>query len=331
MQKDFLTGEEQKAVTFLSPIQSLLERVEERMRSQANGHYPDLDAALDHLLSSGGKRIRPAVALLTGRMLHGDAERLVTLAASIELLHTATLVHDDLIDGAFLRRGIATLNSQWSPAATVLTGDFIFAQAAKLASETQSVKVMQLFAGTLATIVNGELTQMFQSKMSASLDDYFERIYAKTASMFELATSAAAILSEVNAEIIEAMRYFGYAIGMAFQIVDDVLDFTGEQVTVGKPVASDLRQGIVTLPVIYYVQSHPSDVVSQSILSNRSMEQSHLEAFVERVRHSIAIEEAIQKAQHFVDEGLMKLQLVPASVERRALEELANYIIRRRL
>lgn len=301
------------------------------MRLQANGHYPDLDAALDHLLSSGGKRIRPAVTLLTGRMLKGDADLLVTLAASIELLHTATLVHDDLIDGAILRRGMATLNSRWSPAATVLTGDFIFAQAAKLASETQSVKVMQLFADTLAKIVNGELTQLFREGMTTSLEEYFARIYAKTASMFELATVAAATLCQVNEELIEAMRFFGYAIGMAFQIVDDILDFTGEQTTVGKPVASDLRQGIITLPVIYYIHRYPEDIGSKSICSNTRLEKSQLEGFIERLRNSSAIEEAMNKAQNFIEEGLHQLHMAPASEERQALEELSQYIVQRRL
>src|SRR3990170_2590696 len=165
------------------------------MRTQSDGHHSALGAALDHLLSSGGKRVRPAVALLTGGMLGADRDRLVTLGAAIELLHTATLVHDDLIDGALLRRGIATLNSQWTPAATVLTGDFIFARAAKLAAETNSVPVMRMFAITLATIVNGELTQLFASRGIANQENYFQRIYAKTASMFELATAASTMLS----------------------------------------------------------------------------------------------------------------------------------------
>ena len=168
-------------VNFFLPIQERLQQVEQVMLSQAEQHHPDLGAALEHLLSSGGKRIRPAVALLTGGMLDGDPDRLVKLGAAIELLHTATLVHDDLIDGALLRRGIVTLNAQWSPAATVLTGDFIFARAAKLAAETDSVPVMRLFAETLATIVNGELTQMFTSRGLASREDYLKRIYAKTA------------------------------------------------------------------------------------------------------------------------------------------------------
>src|SRR5574340_107402 len=155
------------------------------MRSQAEGHHPDLRAALDHLVASGGKRIRPTLTILTGRMLGADEDRTVTLAAAIELLHTATLVHDDLIDGSLLRRGIPTLNSKWSPAATVLTGDFIFASAANMATRTNSLEVMGIFSRTLMTIVNGEVNQLFTSHCSTDINDYYHRIYAKTASLFE--------------------------------------------------------------------------------------------------------------------------------------------------
>src|SRR4030065_1517455 len=164
--------------TFTTPIEDQIRLVEERMPTQADGHHRAVGAALNHLLSSGGKRIRVIVTLLTGKMLGADADKLVTLAAAIESLHTATLVHDDLIDGAMIRRGIPTLNAQWSPAATVLTGDFIFSKAAKLAAETGSVEVMRIFAETLAKIVNGEITQLFSSRWVANRDDYYRRIYA---------------------------------------------------------------------------------------------------------------------------------------------------------
>ena len=130
------------------------------MRAQAGDNHPDMRAALEHILSSGGKRVRPTVVLLVGNMLDAPEEKLVTVGAAIELLHTATLVHDDLIDGSLLRRGMPTLNARWSPAATVLTGDFLFARAAELAAEADHLPLMKLFAETLAIIVNGELTQL---------------------------------------------------------------------------------------------------------------------------------------------------------------------------
>jgi geranylgeranyl pyrophosphate synthase len=316
-------------VNFLTPIQERLQQVEEVMHSQADRHHPELAAAIDHLLSSGGKRIRPAVALLTGAMLGGDSLRLVTLGAAIELLHTATLVHDDLIDGALLRRGIVTLNAQWTPAATVLTGDFIFAQAAKLAAETDSVPVMRIFAETLATIVNGEITQLFRNRRVVNREEYLKRIYSKTASMFELATAASALLSPVSQVVVEEVRRFGYDIGMAFQIVDDVLDFTGEQATMGKPVASDLRQGLITLPAIYYIQSNPHDADVNWFLEGNLFSDERMDRLVNAIRSSGAIEKALDDSRNYVDSALQKLSRQPQCEERRALEELSNYIVRR--
>jgi geranylgeranyl pyrophosphate synthase len=318
-----------ETVNFLTPIQDKLLLVEERMLAQTDGHNPELGAALEHLLSSGGKRIRPAVALLTGGMLGANSERLVTLGAAIELLHTATLVHDDLIDGALLRRGIATLNAEWSPAATVLTGDYVFARAAKLAAETNSVDVMRLFAETLMTIVNGEITQLFSARGLVSREDYDKRIYAKTASLFELATSAPAMLSPVDEEEVETMRRFGYQIGMAFQIVDDVLDFTGEQETVGKPVASDLRQGLITLPALYYIEAHPNDPDMEVVLSGKAPREATIIRLVEAIRASGAIQQSIDEARSFVECGLEYLSEQPECMERSALEELTRYIVHR--
>jgi geranylgeranyl pyrophosphate synthase len=318
-------------VNFLALVQDRILLVEDLMRSQSDGHHPGLGAAMEHLLASGGKRVRPATALLTGDMLGASTERVETLGAAIELLHTATLVHDDLIDGALLRRGIATLNSQWSPAATVLTGDYIFARAAKLAAETNSIPVMRLFSQTLATIVNGELTQLFASRGLASREDYFQRIYAKTASMFELATAAAAMLSPVDSSVVEEMRGFGYDIGMAFQIVDDVLDFTAEQATLGKPVASDLRQGLITLPALFYVEHHPEDAEMQSILEGHFFSDERIDRLVNSIRESGAIQYSMNVAQDHVESGLVKLHRQQPGPARDALEELSRYIVDRKL
>lgn len=318
-------------VNFQTPIQERLRQVDQTMLAQADQHHPDLGAALEHLLSSGGKRIRPAVALLSGSILGGEPDRLVILGAAIELLHTATLVHDDLIDGSILRRGITTLNAQWMPAATVLTGDFIFARAAKLAAETESIPVMKLFAETLATIVNGEITQLFSSRGLVSKEEYLQRIHAKTASMFELAAAAAALLSPVDGEMVQDFRNFGYDIGMAFQIVDDVLDFTGEQATVGKPVGSDLRQGLVTLPALYYFEENQTDPDLAWLGMGSRSSDDRLERLIDSICTSGAIEQSLQEASYYIDCGLEILRKLPESEERMALEDLANYIVRRSL
>jgi geranylgeranyl pyrophosphate synthase len=316
--------------TFLSPVQDGILRVEERMRSQAEGYYPEISAALNLLLQSGGKRIRPAITLLATRMLGGDEDVSVTLATAIELLHTATLVHDDLIDNSLLRRGSPTLNSQWSPGATVLTGDFVFARAAKMAAETNSVEVMKLFAQTLTIIVNGEITQLFSDRCVVDREGYFRRIYAKTASLFETSAASAAILSGSDAWIIEALGKFGYHVGIAFQIIDDVLDFTGEQGTLGKPVGSDLRQGLITLPTIIYHDTHPDDPrIRRLFEENCKSSNGWFEPLVKTISDSEAISKANQVACDYVQKGIDYLHKLPETPERSSLEELAEYIVAR--
>jgi len=314
---------------FTAPIEDRIKLVEERMHTQADGHHAAVGAALHHLLSSGGKRIRVVVTLLTGKMLGADPDKLITLAAAIESLHTATLVHDDLIDGAMIRRGIPTLNAQWSPAATVLTGDFVFAKAAKLAADTGSVDVMRVFADTLATIVNGEITQLFSSRWVASREDYYRRIYAKTASLFEASTTTAAILSGCNGQDMDEVKQYGYEIGMAFQIIDDILDFTSEQTTMGKPVASDLRQGLITLPVLYYLENNPNDGDMKNILESSFCDEDCLSRLLDSIRESGSIQLAFDEARKSVKRGIDVLKQLPDSQERKALEDLASYIINR--
>jgi geranylgeranyl pyrophosphate synthase len=332
MQSDSLPGNKRLTnLSFFEPVQNRLLEVETLLRSQSNGAHPELGAALEHLLSSGGKRIRPALGLLTAQMLGAPHERMVTLAAAVELLHTATLVHDDLIDGALMRRGNPTLNARWSPPATVLTGDFIFARAAKLAADTDHLPLMKIFAETLAVIVNGELTQLFTARGLTSRENYFKRIYAKTASLIEMTTRAAAMISPVDETVIESMRIFGYNLGMAFQIADDVLDFIGEQGEVGKPVGSDLLQGLVTLPAIYYAEAHPDDPDVICLTSGCYSEHERMERLVQAVRKSIGVKESLDEAERYIQKALQPLAGMPDRVERRELEALARYTITRKI
>jgi geranylgeranyl pyrophosphate synthase len=318
-------------VSFFVPVQTDLQEVENLLHSQADRAQPDLRTALEYLLSSGGKRIRPAVGLLTGQMLGAPHDKLITLAAAVEMLHTATLVHDDLIDGALLRRGMPTLNAHWSPAATILTGDYMFARAAKLAADSDNLPLIKLFAETLATIVNGELSQLFTSRGVISRENYTKRIYAKTASLFEMTTQASAMVSPVEDEVVEAMRQYGYQLGMAFQIVDDILDFTGEQEAVGKPVGSDLLQGLVTLPAIYYAEAHPNDPDVLCLTGGCYTEQERMERLVQSIRQSDATSKSMKEARAFIEKALGILKMMPEGVERQALEELADYIVNRNI
>ena len=320
------------SVTFFTSVQDQLHFVEQRIRDQAGEeHHPDLRSALEHLLSAGGKRIRPTLGLLVGNMLGAPEEKLITLGASVELLHTATLVHDDLIDGALLRRGMPTLNARWSPAATVLTGDFLFARAAKLAAETDYLPLMKLFSETLATIVNGELTQMFSARGVIKRNNYYERIYAKTASLFEMSALAAAMVATEDEATRESTKIFGYEVGMAFQIVDDILDFTGDQSTVGKPIGSDLLNGLVTLPAIYFAEANPRNVDVLSLPEGGWKDTARVQRLVDAIRHSRAIEQSMEEARQAVRRALSSLEDAPASPEKDALEDLANFIVDRKV
>jgi geranylgeranyl pyrophosphate synthase len=315
----------------LAPIRDDLSAVEAKMREAMTGQHESLSAATEHLLASGGKRVRPAVALLTARALGGEPSHAVPLAAAIEMLHTATLVHDDLIDGALLRRGIPTLNAQWSPAATVLTGDYLFARAAELAAETDSVRVMRVFARTLMIIVNGEINQLFIGRGQASRQDYAQRIYAKTASLFAVAAEAGAIVSHAGEATIQAMRLFGREVGMAFQIVDDILDFTSDETQLGKPVGSDLRQGLFTLPALCYLEQHPGDHDLNSLLNGRAGDPEVVNRVVRAVCSSGAVDAAFDEARAYVARARDALTSLPDNRYRRALSDLAEYFVSRNL
>lgn len=320
------------ATTFFTSVHDQLQFVEQRIREQAGEeHHPDLRSALDHLLAAGGKRIRPTLGLLVGNMLGAPEEKLITLGASVELLHTATLVHDDLIDGALLRRGMPTLNARWSPAATVLTGDFLFARAAKLAAETDYLPLMKLFADTLATIVNGELIQMFSARGVMERENYYQRIYAKTASLFEMSSLAASMVATDDEEMRASMKAYGYEVGMAFQIVDDILDFTGEQSAVGKPIGSDLLNGLVTLPAIYYAEANPDDEDILSLPQGGWKDTDRVQRLVDGIRQSEAIHQAMNEAQNAIGRALEALEDAPAVPEKEALENLAKFIVDRKV
>lgn len=313
-----------------APVREGLRAVEVRLRQVVDDQHDALTQATAHLLNAGGKRIRPAISLLTAAIFDADFNHAVSLAAAVELLHTATLVHDDLIDGALLRRGIPTLNAEWSPDATVLTGDYLFARAAGLAAQTKDVRVIDMFAQTLMVIVNGEIKQKF-SKGQVDRDSYYERIYAKTAAMFVLSTKAAAILGGANEASVGALGEFGRQVGMAFQIVDDVLDFVGTPDQIGKPVGSDLRQGLFTLPAIYYVEAHPDDRDMNALLSGNAGDRDIIPRVVAAVRASGAVDRTLQEARTFASRAQLALARLPDSVHVATLSAISHFIVDRKL
>lgn len=328
-----------------------LERVERKMRKMGEDVFGPLSEAFLHLVGSGGKRLRPALALAAYSFFaHDDSEQIIALGAAVEVLHTATLVHDDLIDNAILRRGRTTLNALWTKGATVLAGDYLFARAAGFAAETGNVPVVQLFAETLRIICDGELRQMFSSRQyELPKDAYYTRIFAKTASLFAAAARSGAILAAAPAEAEQALYDYGYNLGMAFQIIDDILDFVGDEATLGKPVGGDLRQGTVTLPFYYFLQSQsdPGEIVARlrGADPRTGMIASHNGAgapaavevattdvvgeVVEMIRQSSAIEEARREAQDFAARAKQSLEKLPAGQYSEALSDLADFVVAR--
>jgi geranylgeranyl pyrophosphate synthase len=329
-----------KTIPLLEPLTADLERVERKMREPVHPEYPQLTVVLQSLLDSGGKRLRPALALLAGSFYPTNSEKLVSLAASIEMLHTATLVHDDLIDGAMLRRGRTTVNARWNMGATVLTGDYVFARAAGLAAETENVRVMSIFADTLMTICSGELRQIFDRHDLPRIDGdeawkealarYDHRIHAKTASLFSAATESASVLSGAPDEEVNALREYGWLLGTGFQIVDDILDFQGDQEVLGKPVGSDLREGIVTLPVLYFLRQHPDDERIAAVVRDGG-DDNMVHEIAAAIRESGAMARAMDRARGFITQGQAALTALPEGENRDILHDLADFTISREL
>jgi geranylgeranyl pyrophosphate synthase len=319
-----------KELSFLSLVRDDLEHVEALLRERPAGQHRLIGMAVDHLVSGRGKRIRPALVLLSARLCGAEMDRVAFAAAAVEMLHTATLIHDDLIDGALMRRGIETLNANWSPAATVLTGDYIFARAAYLASQADNVRLMQRFSETLMVICNGEVRQMFDGRGDqVSRQEYERRIYAKTASLIAMSAEAGAILADAGGGTMQALRSYGEQLGLAFQVVDDVLDFVAERETLGKPVGSDLRQGLVTLPVLLFLEEEPDHPAVCRALRGNSPEEVVREA-VRAVTGSVAVERSLEVARRHAERANEALNGLPDSSYRTALLELADFTVRRR-
>ncbi len=313
---------------WIDPIQDGLAAVESLLRQVMAEQHEVLSVAIDLLFSSGGKRVRPAICLLSAGIFNADFERAVALAAGVEMMHTATLVHDDIIDGASLRRGAPTLNATWRSDAAVLAGDYLFARSANLVVRAEDLRIMELFSKTLMVILNGEIAQRF-SRWQINREEYFERIYAKTAALFMQAAQSAAILGAADEASLEAMIEFGRSVGLAFQIVDDVLDIRGAQEKIGKPIGSDLRQGLFTLPVIYYAEAHPHDPDIAALLEAKDGEHPAAARLIAKVRQSGGVESALQEARELVMHSQAVLKSLPDSVYTVGLSALATALVER--
>jgi geranylgeranyl pyrophosphate synthase len=313
-------------------VETDIKYVEDRMREGIEGHNQSLAAAIDYLISAGGKRLRPVIVLLAARFgRQVDPDKAIALAAAVEMLHTATLVHDDFIDNALLRRGMPTLNSDWSPGATVLTGDYLFARSAGLAAETDNVRIIKIFSMTLMTIVNGELNQFFNNGHNGppTREEYFQRIYAKTASLFAAGAETGGILAAMPEHQVQALHDYGYNLGMAFQIMDDILDFQSTESQLGKPVANDLRQGIATLPVLIFLDKQPNHPTILKAVARKYPTDGEIQAVVAEIRASGGIQGALAEAKRFAAQAQEALGPLPDNHYRAALYDLADYAVAR--
>jgi len=315
-------------------VEQDLARVESQIKAVTEVDFPGLAELLRHVLL-GGKAIRPALTFLSARFYNYDLDRLLPMATSVELLHTATLVHDDAIDNSAVRRGRPTVNSLWGEARAVLLGDYLFARAGEFAAMTGDLRVVRLFAQTLQIISSGELKQTFDAfNLEQTRQRYLERIASKTAALFSMSTESGAVLSRAPEESVQALKEYGTNLGIAFQVVDDVLDFTSTEKELGKPVGSDLAQGTLTLPAMLLLEQYPEDNPVKELFTNRDMAEAARQARVKEaigmVSKSSIVEECYRVASDYCDQARRKLELLPASPVRKTLVEIADFVVSRR-
>ena len=308
--------------------------VEERLEQAAAVDFPAVSELVLGLVRAGGKRLRPLILLLSGRSFDSDQATLVTAAAGVELLHTASLVHDDTVDRASLRRGRPTLNSVLSSGAVILLGDYLFAQSAMLAAATNSPRVVSIFASTLADICDGQLREMFVAhRLDQTREEYERRIFGKTASLFAGAAEMGAIIGGASEYEVQALRQYGADVGMAFQIVDDVLDLREGEQQLGKPAGHDLTQGTVTLPTIIYASGlgTTSDAFArlQGVVSGEIDDPPMIQRVVHEIRASGALEAAMAEAEHFCQRAKTHAAVAPDEETRDMLTEVADIVSER--
>jgi geranylgeranyl pyrophosphate synthase len=315
----------------LSLVADDIKHVEDKMRSGVAERYPDLAAVVDYLMGAGGKRLRPVLTVIASRFYQVDSDKVHCLAAAVELLHTATLVHDDLIDNALLRRGMPTLNASWTAGTTILTGDYLFARAAELSADTGEIRIVKLFAQTLMTLVSGELQQLFNDGHDhvPTRAEYDQRIYSKTASLFTVGIQGVAVLGKSSVVEEEALRSYAIHLGKAFQIVDDILDFQGDEDVVGKPVANDLRQGIATLPVMIFAQQSPNHPTIRKAVRREPVTDDEIGEIVEAIRASGAIQTTMEEARRLAQQAQADLAVLPDNQYRQAMHAIADYAVAR--
>jgi octaprenyl-diphosphate synthase len=285
-----------------------------------------------HLVAAGGKRIRPLLTLAAARMCGYEGARHVNLAACVEFIHTATLLHDDVVDESLLRRGLASANAVFGNKASVLVGDFLFARAFQMMVTDGSLQVLAILSRAAATIAEGEVLQLTtQNDLSTDEGQYLDVIRGKTAALFAAACEVGAVVADRPAAEAEALAAYGTHIGMAFQLVDDALDYAADQATLGKTVGDDFREGKVTLPVLvaYAAGDETARAFWRRTIEDSEQTEADLDHAMQLIAASAAIGATLARAASFAEDAKQALSIFPASQYRAALEAVADYTVNR--
>ena len=314
-------------------IEADLEQVDSTFQARAVTGLEILQAATSYVLSMPGKRLRMALTLLSGKIIEYRFDKLLPLGVAFEMAHLASLVHDDIIDGAGTRRGIPTVNSRYGDHIAILLGDYFFAKTAGLAAEVEDFRIDRLLAETVSTVCEGTIMEMLSAyQMDVSLDAYLDRIRAKTAALIAACCKGGAIVGNGSDAQIALMEQYGQSLGMAFQIIDDVLDYTGTQAATGKPVGNDLAQGLVTLPLIYALRDDQMNGHSErvaNILAHPEGRQDEILDIVRWVSAGPGVRSAVDLAKHYAVRARATLSEFGDSPVRQVLDELIDYVIER--
>jgi octaprenyl-diphosphate synthase len=315
------------------PIRADLAKVDEEFGRHVQSKVELIPQIGQYIRTSGGKRMRPAVLLMAARLSGYVGDHAILYAAVVEFIHTATLVHDDIIDDADLRRGRLAVHSRWGNDITVLLGDYLYIKSMALALTHDTLDIVRLLCDVTLKMIEGELYQLTKNgDADISEDEHFEIMRRKTAYLFGGCAQIGGVLGKVAHDKEQALREYGFNLGIAFQLVDDLLDYTGDVETVGKPIGSDLREGKVTLPLIH-LQRHESDGVAariiRDVIASRTVTDAQWAELRRGLRDHASIDYAYRRAVEFADRAKKHLYAFPPSPERDALLALPDYVLSR--
>lgn len=315
-------------------IQDDLDQVDSTFQERATSGLGILNSASMHAIASPGKHLRTAITLLSGKLNTYRFDKLLPLSVAYEMVHLASLIHDDIVDEAKTRRGNPTVNALWGDKIAILLGDYYFAKTSGLVADINDNRIDHLFAETVATVCEGTILEMITAgRIDLTVETYYEKIRHKTACLIAACSKGGAIVSEASEEDIEQLHEYGMDLGIAFQIIDDILDYTQNQSTIGKPAGNDLRQGMVTLPLIYALQEQPGDGLAQKVqplLNGALQKEEDIQAVVSTVARGYGVRQAMVDAHAYANKAREALYHFPVSRNRDVLDELIDFVVSRK-